>query len=83
MGLLWFTYVCHRIFSFLLSIRDRGYQPSRCKRKKRKKEVFVAKRCEDLEVLHERREESQEYNRGYRQRMTEAYGRTIKEKVFA
>ena len=35
-----------------------------------------------MEGLDERREEAQEHSRKYRQRMTEAYGRTIKEKVF-
>ena len=35
-----------------------------------------------MEGLDERREEAQEHSRKYRQRMTKAYGRTIKEKVF-
>ena len=35
-----------------------------------------------MEGLDERREEAQEHSRKYRQRMIEAYGRTIKEKVF-
>ena len=35
-----------------------------------------------MEGLDERREEAQEHSRKYRQRMNEAYGRTIKEKVF-
>ena len=39
--------------------------------------------CEDLEGLDERREEAQKHSRGYKQRMTEAYGRMTKEKVFA
>ena len=39
--------------------------------------------CEDLEELDEKREEAQECSRRYRQRMTEAYGRTTKERVFA
>ena len=43
--------------------------------KKKEKEVFVAKRYEDLEGLDERREKAQERNRKYRQRMTKAYGK--------
>ena len=45
-------------------------------------EVFAAERFEDLEGLDERREEAQECSRRYRQKMTEAYGRMTKEKVF-
>ena len=36
-----------------------------------------------MEVLEKRREEAQERDRRYRQKMTKAYGRTIKERVFA
>lgn len=43
----------------------------------------MAKMCEDLEGLDERREEVQERSRKYRQRMTKAYSRTIKERAFA
>ena len=43
----------------------------------------MAKRCEDLKGLDERREEAQERSRRYRQKMTEAYGRMTKERVFA
>ena len=50
--------------------------------KEKEKEVFAAERCEDLEGLDERREEAQEHSRRYRQRMTEAYGRMTKERVF-
>ena len=50
--------------------------------KEKGKEVFVAERCEDLEGLDERREEAQEHSCRYRQRMTEAYGRMTKERVF-
>ena len=51
--------------------------------KEKQEEVFAAKRCEDLERLNERREEVQERSLKYRQRMTEAYGRMTKERVFA
>ena len=33
--------------------------------------------------MDEKREEAQEHSRKYWQRMTKAYGRTIKERVFA
>ena len=46
-------------------------------------EVFAAERFEDLEGLDEKREEAQERSRRYRQKMTEAYGRMTKERVFA
>lgn len=38
--------------------------------------------CEDLEGLDEKREETQERSCRYRQRMIEANGKTIKERVF-
>ena len=40
----------------------------------------MAKMCENLEGLDEKREEAQEHSRRYRQRMTEAYGRTLRGK---
>ena len=52
------------------------------RKKEKEKEVFMAERCEDLEGLDEKKEEAQEYSCRYRQRMTEAYGRTIKERLF-
>ena len=51
--------------------------------KEKENGVFAAKRCEDLEGLDEKREEAQEHSRKYRQRMIEAYGRMIKERVLA
>ena len=51
--------------------------------KEKEGEVFAAKRCEDLEGLDEKREKAQERSCRYRQKMTEAYGRTTKERVFA
>ena len=51
--------------------------------KEKEEEVFVAERCEDLEGLDEKREKAQEHSRRYRQKMTEAYGRMTKERVFA
>ena len=38
--------------------------------------------CKDLERLDEKREEAQVHSLRYRQRMTETYGRTTKERVF-
>ena len=52
-------------------------------KKEKEKEVFVAERCEDLEGLDERREKAQERSLRYRQRMTKAYGRMIRERVFS
>ena len=45
-------------------------------------EVFAAERYEDLEGLDEKREQAQERSRRYRQKMTEAYGRMTRERVF-
>ena len=42
----------------------------------------MVERCEDLEGLDEKRKEAQERSHRYRQKMTEAYGRTTKERVF-
>ena len=49
----------------------------------KKGEVFATERFEDLEGLDEKREEAQERNRRYMQKMTEAYGMMTKERVFA
>ena len=51
--------------------------------KEKEEEAFTAERCEYLEGLDERREEAQEHSHRYRQRMTKAYGRMTKERVFA
>ena len=51
--------------------------------KEKEGEVFAAERFEDLEELDGKREEAQERSRRYRQKMTEAYGRMTKERVFA
>ena len=51
--------------------------------KGKKGEVFAAERFENLEELDEKREEAQECSRRYRQKITEAYGRMTKERVFA
>ena len=50
--------------------------------KDKKGEAFMAERCENLEGLDERREEAQKRSHRYRQKMTEAYGRMTKERVF-
>ena len=52
-------------------------------KKEKENEVFAAKRYEDLEGLDERREEAYKRSRRFRQRMTEAYGKMTKERVFA
>ena len=51
--------------------------------KEKEKEVFAVERYEDLERLDERREKAQERCRRYRQKMTKAYGRMTRERVFA
>ncbi|XP_075665256.1 uncharacterized protein LOC142634897 [Castanea sativa] len=51
-------------------------------KKEKKKEIFAAERYEDLEGMDEKREEAQEHNRKHKQRMTEAYGRMTRERVF-
>ena len=50
--------------------------------KEKEGEAFTVKRCENLEGLDERREEAQKRSHRYRQKMTEAYGRMTKERVF-
>ena len=50
--------------------------------KEKEEEVFAVERHEDLEGLDEKREKAQERSRRYRQKMTEAYGRMTKERVF-
>jgi len=52
------------------------------RKKEKEKKVFTAERCKDLEGLDEKREEAQECSCRYKQRMIEAYGRTIKEIFF-
>ena len=51
-------------------------------KKEKEKGVFTAQRCKDQEGLDEKREEAQERSRGYRQKMTEAYSRMTKERLF-
>ena len=51
--------------------------------KEKENEVFAVERYEDLEGLYEIREKAQEHSCRYRQRMTEAYGKMTKERVFA
>ena len=43
----------------------------------------MAERCEDLEGLDKKRKEAQKRGHKHRQKMTEAYGRMTKERVFA
>ena len=50
--------------------------------KEKEKKVFTAERCEDLEGFDEKMEKAQEHSRRYR-KMTDAYGRMTKERVFA
>ena len=52
------------------------------RKKEKEKEVFMAERFEDLEGLDEKREETQKRSCRYKQRMTEAYGWAIKERMF-
>ena len=50
--------------------------------KEKEEEVFTVERCKDLKGLDEKREKAQERSRRYKQKMTEAYGRMTKERVF-
>ena len=43
----------------------------------------MVERCEDLEGLDEKRAEAQKRSCRYRQKMTEAYSKMTKERVFA
>ena len=43
----------------------------------------MAERCEDLEGLDKKRKEAQERSHKHKQKITEAYGRMTKERVFA
>ena len=52
-------------------------------KKEKEKGVFMPERCEDLEGFDKKREEAQERSCRYRQKMTEAYSRMTKERVFA
>ena len=92
MGLFELTQICHKVVPFPLSIWDRSSKPNigndtvfegHANVKERKENVvFIAERSEDLEVLDEKKEETQEHSHRYRQRISEAYGRTIKERMF-
>ena len=93
LGLQKITKVCHRIFTIFLGIRDKVVSPAKVmtpslrvmqmQGKEKEEKAFTAERCENLEGLDERREEAQKHSRRYRQKMTEAYGRMTKERVFA
>ena len=50
--------------------------------KEKEEEVFMAERRKDLEGLDEKREKAQEHSPKYRQKMTEAYVKITKERVF-
>ena len=52
-------------------------------KKEKEKGVFTAEKCEDLEGLDEKREETHERSHRYRQKMIKAYSRITKERVFA
>ena len=52
------------------------------RKKEKEKEVFMAERFEDLEGLDKKRKEAQKCSCRYRQRITEAYGQAIKERMF-
>ena len=70
MGLFKLTQICHRVVPFPLSIWDRSSKPNigndtvfegHANVKERKENVvFIAERSEDLEVLDEKKEETQE-----------------------
>ena len=81
MGLPMLTQVYHKMFSLLLSIWDKGCQPNGIY------DTLLegptnAKERKGEGSLHGRKEEAQERSRRYRLKMTEAYGKTIKERIF-
>ena len=51
--------------------------------KEKEEEVFAVERCEDIKGLDEKRKKAREHSRRYRQKMTKAYDRMTKERVFA
>ena len=51
--------------------------------KEKEEEVFAVERCEDIKRLDEKRKKAREHSRRYRQKMTKAYDRMTKERVFA
>ena len=67
----------------LLEVMTPSLRVMEMRKKEKEKEAFVAERCEDLTELDEKRKEAQVRSRRYRQRMTEAYGRMTRERVFA
>ena len=91
MGLPKLTHICHGILPFSLVYEIEVVSPAevipsqrviQMQKKEKEKEVFMVERFEDLEGLDEKREEAQKRSHRYRQRMTEAYGRAIKERMF-
>ena len=66
----------------LVEIMTPSLRVMQIQEKEKEGEVFVAERYEDLEGLDEKREKAQEHSCRYRQKMTEAYGRMTKERVF-
>ena len=92
MGLAKFTQIYHKILPFFLSIWDRSSEPGKSNdtlpkgnvdaRERKGKESLYSRKVQDLEGLDEKKEEAQERNYRYKQRMTKAYGRIIKERLF-
>ncbi|XP_030930951.1 uncharacterized protein LOC115956804 [Quercus lobata] len=77
------TEATNKVLIKIISMMSQEYAGGWMQEKEKEGEVFTAERFEDLKELDEKRKEAQERNRRYRQKMTEAYGRMTKERVFA
>ena len=66
----------------LAEVKTPSLKVMQMRKKEKEKGVFMAERCEDLEGFDEKREEEQERSRRYKQKMTKAYSRMTKERVF-
>ena len=75
------TQVYHKMFSLLLSIWDEGCQPNGIYDTLLEDPANAKERKEEGS-FRGRKEEAQECSRRYRLKMTEAYGKTIKERIF-
>ena len=92
LGLQKIVKVSHRLSPFslvyetevvsLAEIMTPSLRVMQMQEKEKEGEAFAAERFEDLEELDEKREEAQERSRRYRQKMTKAYGKMTKERVF-
>ena len=92
LGLPKFAQICYGILSFLLSLWDKSDEPNisndtffegyaGMKEGKRERSLY-GRKVRGPRRVRQKEEEAQEHSRRYKQRMTEAYGKTIKERMF-